>query len=537
MTHHYCTYLDHNYVPRVLVLVDSLRRHARGGFRLHVLALSELCARMLEALALPEVALIRLEALEARHPELPAVKPTRSTVEYFFTLTPFLPAYCLETEPGLAAITYLDSDLCFYADPQLIFDAIGDRSIGIVPQHLSPYWAGAAQFGRFNVGWITYRRTEQGLACLAGYCRDCLDWCYETPDGDRFADQKYLDRWPAAFSELAVIDLKGVNVAMYNVDLYEVSERDGAFWCDDEKLIFYHFHGVYQDSDRRFAVALPIEHGPRGGTVVRRLYRPYLARLIERRQMLLRRFPEFATASVVNRMPQMEPLKLSELEVWGGELLTRIRLVEAVERRARAAAGDWPRDPALAPLLDFADLLAQAGGAKGTLSVLDWGGGFGELHACAHALWPDLAIDWHVREVEAVCDYGAAAFPDTVFHDGDAAALARRYDVALAVGALHYADDWRAALDGLMRVAERFIVIVDLPTHDRADQLFIHEQPLDFLPDSRFAAPVVRWAELRERIAAAGWEMLRARGGEAPGGASPVTYRTLALRRAAAPAG
>jgi len=234
---HYCTYLDHNYVPRVLVMAASL-----GGcgarFRLHVLCLSELCARMLTELAVPELELIRLEAVERRYPELLGVKPTRSTIEYYFTLTPFVPAYCFDRDPALGEITYLDSDLCFFADPQAIFDVIGERSIGIVPQHLSHYWSFAVKFGRFNVGWITYRRTEQGLRCVSDYCRDCLAWCFERLEGDRFSDQKYLDRWPDAYRDLAVIEHKGVNVASYNVDAYAVAERDGRIWCDDEPLIF-----------------------------------------------------------------------------------------------------------------------------------------------------------------------------------------------------------------------------------------------------------------------------------------------------------
>lgn len=537
MTRHYCTYLDHNYVPRVLVLAESLRRHG-GAFRLHVLCLSELCERILAALALPELALIPLAALERRYPALLDAKPTRSVIEYYFTLTPFLPAFCLDAQPELDDITYLDSDLCFFADPQAIFDVIGTRSIGIVPQHLSPYWAHSVKFGRFNVGWITYRRTAQGMACLDGYCRDCLAWCYEHLEADRYADQKYLDRWPDAFSELAVIDHKGVNVAMYNVDAYRVSERDGRIWCDDEPLIFYHFHGIYQDTDRQYAVALPIEHGLHAETVVRRIYRPYLAWLIGYRQMLVRRFPELATASVINRMAEIQPLKLDALEQWGSELLTRTRLTTAIEWRASAAAGDWPSDPHLRSFMDFADVLAGAA-RGGALAVLDWGGGFGEFHACARALWPDLAIDWHVRDLEVVCDYGAAAFSDTVFHPDDDAAFARRYDVALALGALHHAADWRASLAGLLRAAQRFVVITDLPMSDTGADLFIQEQPFGFLPGVRFAAHVVPTPTVRGLLAEAGWETVREHtAGAAPttGDGPQVVYRSLVLRRVAAPA-
>ncbi|MBI3512488.1 MAG: hypothetical protein HY060_00180 [Proteobacteria bacterium] len=509
---HYCTYLEHTYLPRLVAMADSLRRHG-GGFRLHVLCLSDLCADILAALAIPEIALIRLDDVERRYPELLDVKPTRSQIEYFFTLTPHLPAYCLATDTALDEITYLDSDLCFFADPQAIF--------------------GGAKFGRFNVGWITYRRTEQGLRCLADYRRDCIEWCFEALEGDRFADQKYLDRWPDAYAELAIIEHKGVNVATYNVDAYDVTERDVRIRCDDEPLIFYHFHGVYHDTDGHYAVLFPREHGAREATVIRRVYRPYLARLIELRQELRRRFPGFAAAPSITRLLPIDPVKFGELAQWGSDGLVRRCLAHAVDLRASARRGEWPQDPSLRHFMDFADLLAQAT-SDGRLSVLDWGGGFGEFHWCARALWPELAIAWHVRELSAVCDHGAAVFPETRFLDDDTAAVAPSFDVALASGALQHAADWRAVLGQLAGAARQFLIILDLPVSDGLS-VFIQERPLSFLPDAVFASPVLPLPTLTQLLAEHGWTHAR----DLPpsfaqptvGGGPQVAYRSMVFRR------
>ena len=536
MLRQYCTYLDHNYVPRVLVMADSLRQHG-GPFRLHVLCLSDLCARMLTELAIPEIVPIRLDALERRYPDLLLVKPTRTAIEYFFTLTPFLPAYCMDRDAELGEITYLDSDLCFFADPQTIFDMIGDRAIGIVPQHLSDYWSFAVKFGRFNVGWITYRRTDPGLRCLIGYCQDCLTWCFEQLEPDRFSDQKYLDRWPDAFGDdLAVVEHKGVNVALYNVDAYAVTERDGRIWCDDKPLIFYHFHGIYQDTNGNYAVSLPLEQGAREETVVRRIYRPYVARLIEQREILLRRFPEFAHAGRVTRLAPIEPPKTVELAGWRGDMLTQIRLRHAIDLRERIRAGVRTGDAALEHLFEIAGALADAAVGLEALSVLDWGGGFGELHGAVRALEPERPLAWHVRELGTVCDHAAAVFPESVFHDDDERAFTRRYDAVLAVGALPYADDWHVVLGQLAQAARRLLVLVDLPLNDAGTRLFIQERPLAFLPDAVFASPVLPTPTVHALLAAAGWELAR----ELPasfaqpdvGGAPPVVYRSLIFQRA-----
>ncbi len=534
MIRHYCTYLDHHYVPRVLVLADSLRRHG-GGFRLHVLCLSDLCARMLAELAIPEFALIRLDDVERRYPELLSVKPMRSTIEYYFTLTPFLPAYCFDRDAELGEITYLDSDLCFFADPQAIFDIIGDRSIGIVPQHLSAYWGFAAEFGRFNVGWITYRRTDAGLRCVIDYCQSCLAWCYERLKADRFSDQKYLDRWPDTYSDLAVIEHKGVNVASYNVDAYAITERAGRLWCDDDPLIFYHFHGVYQDTKGDYAVSLPIEHGAREEVVVRRIYRPYLARLIEQRQLLLRRFPELAAAAMVTRVLPIDPMNAIELAGWGGDAITRLRLVHAIDLRERVRADGMSEDPTLRHLMDVADVLTEAAAGPDGLAVLDWGGGFGELHWCARARRPGLPLAWHVRDFSTVCDHGAAVFPETIFHDDDEAAFGRRYDVVFAVGALHHAADWRAALARLAAAARELLVLVDLPMSDSGAPLYLQERPLGFMPDAVFASAVVPTPAFRQLLADAGWIEARALptsfAAPAVAGGAAVVYRSLVFRR------
>jgi hypothetical protein len=60
-------------------------------------------------------------------------------------------------------------------------------------------------------------------------------------DGDRFADQKYLEQWPARFPGLAMIRHKAANVAGWNIANWNVGVRDGRVWIDDQALIFSHF--------------------------------------------------------------------------------------------------------------------------------------------------------------------------------------------------------------------------------------------------------------------------------------------------------
>src|SRR5664279_1495200 len=94
----YCSYFDHNYLPRGLALYHSLQRHSEGA-RLRVLCLSDACYRALVALDLPHLIPQRLADFEAADPELAATRSNRSLVEYYFTCTPAWMFFVLNSEP------------------------------------------------------------------------------------------------------------------------------------------------------------------------------------------------------------------------------------------------------------------------------------------------------------------------------------------------------------------------------------------------------------------------------------------------------
>jgi putative methyltransferase (TIGR04325 family) len=502
VTRHYCTYFDHNYLPRALLMIESLRAQ-RADFRLHVVPLSGLCARILEQLALPEITVTDVAAIEARYPELLTVKAARSPIEYIFTLTPFMPTYWMAVTPGLTEITYLDADLFFYADPELMFAHIGDRSIAIIPHRFSVDHLDDRIYGTFNVGWITYRATDEGLRCLAEYQRDCIDWCYDRVEGDRYGDQRYLDRWPERYRDLAIVLLKGANAAFYNADNYQFGERDGRFWCDDETLIFYHYHGVYLQNDGSYFVQYPRIHGAAESPLIRRLYRPYLARLIAATQALRERFPELDAARQVLRPPRYSiPDPITS---WAHDRLTRWRLRGALDLRARLAAGGV--DELMLRFRPAVEALGEVARPDRPLAVLDWGGGFGELGWQARRLKPELALDLHVVELPVVCDYAHGVCSDATFHD-DEAVLAGTHDIVLAIAALHYAEDWRAVVARLARAAGTLLVLIDVPTASGAAGLSLWERPLADLAEAQFIGRIIDPAALVAAIEAAGaWQV------------------------------
>jgi hypothetical protein len=118
---HFATYFDRHYLSRGLALYESLRLHS-PGFTLWVLCLDETTELVLRALALPSVELFTLKALENELPALLAVKPERTFLEYYWTLTAAWTLHVMESHPGIDLLTYVDADNFFYADPSPVYE-------------------------------------------------------------------------------------------------------------------------------------------------------------------------------------------------------------------------------------------------------------------------------------------------------------------------------------------------------------------------------------------------------------------------------
>ncbi len=274
----YCTYFDHNYLPRGLALYHSLQRHSPGS-RLWVLCLSEACYRTLVALDLPNLTPRRLTDFEAAEPAVAATRPTRSLIEYYFTCSPAWMLFVLNNESEAEWVTYLDSDLFFFASPDPIYDEMKDGAFGIIPHRFSRRLTDHRRFGIYNVGWVSVRRHEQGIAALRWWRERCIEWCYDRVEGDRFADQRYLDRLPELFTGVHVIEHLGANLAPWNFADYEVEWRDGSVEIEGRyPLLFFHFFGVKR-SGRYYFNSHRLYHAPFPDLVRQRIYEPYVAAL------------------------------------------------------------------------------------------------------------------------------------------------------------------------------------------------------------------------------------------------------------------
>jgi hypothetical protein len=276
----YCTYFDHNYLSRGLALYHSLQRHAPGA-RLWVLCLSQRCFDVLKQAALPFLLPVRLSEFEAADPETMATKASRKSVEYYFTCTPGWMLYVAEREAAAEWITYLDGDLYFFGSPDPIYLELNEAAAAIIPHRFTPKLQRSLRYGTYNVGWVGARNDERGIAILKWWRERCIEWCFDYVDGNRFADQGYLDQFPIRYRGIAIVGNPGANLAPWNVGAYAIEVRNNQVLIDGRApLIFFHFQGVRKAWGCFFFNSHRIHRAPFTRVMREHVYRPYVDEML-----------------------------------------------------------------------------------------------------------------------------------------------------------------------------------------------------------------------------------------------------------------
>ena len=243
MKYHFCTCFDNNYLIYGCALYDSLRRIV-ADFTLYIVCLDETVRENLATLGWPEAVLIPLSEIEADDPEYAATAATRSRVEYIFTLSPVMPLYLLRKYPEIDILAYLDSDLYFFASPEVLYQEMGDRSLLIFEHDFYREESFRARdAGRFNMAFQLYRNDPTGRACLNHWRRECLEWCFDRMEDGKFADQKYLEEWPEKFGAVIASNHSGGGLAPWNCGKHRFNLSGTAPEADGKPVIFYHYQG------------------------------------------------------------------------------------------------------------------------------------------------------------------------------------------------------------------------------------------------------------------------------------------------------
>lgn len=237
---YFCTLFDSGYLLKGLVMMQSLKEHCPNA-HVFILCMDEKSQTLLEQLNYSYITCIALAKIETD--ELLDAKKSRGVAEYCWTLSPCLPWYIFENFPEIQHLTYLDADLMFYSPVAPLFEEIGDKSIAIIEHRFTPRLKDREVNGRFCVEWVSFKRDEEGMACLKKWRDQCIEWCYYRLEDGRMGDQKYLDEWPDLYPSCHILMHEGAGIAPWNYAQYQFSLDDNKrIMVNDHPVIFYHFH-------------------------------------------------------------------------------------------------------------------------------------------------------------------------------------------------------------------------------------------------------------------------------------------------------
>ena len=290
MTTNLCTLFDSNYLDKGIVLYHSLE-HVSKDFCLYVLAMNDKCFDVLTDLNYPYLKPIRLEDFE--NEDLKAAKGNRSRGEYCWTCSSSLIKYLLTTY-YLDYCTYIDADMYFYQDPQILIDEMiyTGASAQVVEHRFAKDDNRAWRVGNYCVEFNTFKNDKIGLQILDEWVENCLDCCSQIPDGIHWGDQKYLDPLVEKYREhINVLRNLGGGVAPWNVSQYKgISSLGNSIVLRERsthkmfELVFYHFEGItYVDRNKATA---PTYLDSRNNKLITGLYSDYLIKIEQAKRLL-----------------------------------------------------------------------------------------------------------------------------------------------------------------------------------------------------------------------------------------------------------
>lgn len=277
----YCTRFDSGYLARAIVTWESLRA-VDPGARLEVVCFDEACFEALERLALEGVTHHSLAELEEWDPELAATRAGRSWVEYLWTAIPATPLFAREVS-GARSVTFLDADLMFFSSPQPIFDELGAHPLLLTPARYPDAYPWLAHCGLYPTQFLPLVPDPEAEAAYTWWRDRCIEHCSEEIEigENRYADQKYLERWLEMYEGVHVLRHPGAGLAPWNMERHTITRGAGEtpVLVDGEPLIFFHYTRFRRYRNGRTDIADPRFRVPRGAREL--IFEPYAERLGE----------------------------------------------------------------------------------------------------------------------------------------------------------------------------------------------------------------------------------------------------------------
>jgi hypothetical protein len=261
---YFCTYFDKNYLSRFLTLSESINKF-KFQYTFFILALDDKVVNFFEINNYKYIKVIRLEELEIKYKNLLIAKKNRDLIEYYFTLTPFLPRYIFY-KYRVSSISYLDCDFYFFKSPKKLINKNLNCSVVLTKQYSD------LKYGLYNVGWIYYNLNfSETKNILRIWSDQCINFCRDIPKNGLYAEQKYLDDWCNKLKNIKILEPKNTFFSPWDKNI-QIEKNH-------QSLIAFHFHGL-EFYKNYFVSGFSKYNKKISKKILKQIYIPYIKKII-----------------------------------------------------------------------------------------------------------------------------------------------------------------------------------------------------------------------------------------------------------------
>ncbi len=164
---------------------------------------------------------------------------------------PFYFDYFYENYPDVQNVIYFDPDIIIFQPLTELLNNLSKFQIIITP-HLSvetaldnfiPNETNHLNTGIYNLGFLATSRGDESFQLIDWWKERLKTECKIDLKNGLFVDQIWINFVPLYFKNYFIEKGDGYNVAYWNLQTRNVSERKGKWYINDSPLIFFHYSG------------------------------------------------------------------------------------------------------------------------------------------------------------------------------------------------------------------------------------------------------------------------------------------------------
>jgi len=255
----YCSLGDTKYLPHLICLIESIKRHIKGEHNIHILALDENVKNKLknkfQDIKIYDINEVQkdfeIRSLRFLPPGNEAISNAKASnkdpgfVQFCWAMASCFCNWLMERINQ--SITYVDADILFFSDMDDFFSELGKKSIGFV-SHRIPYLYTS---GEFNVGIVHFSCDGPGKSALKKW-----KLLMSNPQNNysmgfgTCGDQKYLEVLYSIYrDDTCIVDQKFGHLAPWNVTNHSYDDNKIIWNNEKQKLTYFHFAHFVMNED------------------------------------------------------------------------------------------------------------------------------------------------------------------------------------------------------------------------------------------------------------------------------------------------